>query len=80
MVVVTPKQALAFVKENGVVLESAGGAVPSLAEAIAGKAIRGRAGASVAENLPPTSPRRDRRRARESTLRIGRRCVSNEFL
>ena len=41
MAVVTPKQALAFVKENGVVLESSRGAVPSLAEAIAGKAIRG---------------------------------------
>src|SRR6266849_4045622 len=37
----TPKQANAFVKANGVVLESARGAVPSLAEAIAGAPIRG---------------------------------------
>ncbi len=37
----TPKQALAFVKSNGVVLESARGTVPSLAEAVAGKPIRG---------------------------------------
>ena len=37
----TPKQALAFVKTNGVVLESGRGPVPSLAEAIAGKPIRG---------------------------------------
>src|SRR5438874_6623400 len=38
---VSPKQALAFVKENGIVLESARRAVPSLAEAIAGKPVRG---------------------------------------
>lgn len=37
----TPKQALTFVKTNGVVLESGRGPVPSLAEAIAGKLIRG---------------------------------------
>jgi hypothetical protein len=37
----TPKQALTFVKTNGVVLESARGNVPSLAEAIAGERIRG---------------------------------------
>ena len=37
----TPKQALAFVKRNGIVLESARGVVPSLAEAIAGKPVRG---------------------------------------
>jgi hypothetical protein len=37
----TPKQANAFVKANGVVLESGRGAVPSLAEAIAGGPIRG---------------------------------------
>jgi len=37
----TPKQANAFVKANGVVLESGRGAVPSLAEAIAGAPIRG---------------------------------------
>src|SRR5260370_9578482 len=37
----TPKQAIAFVKTNGVVLESGRGAVPNLAEAIAGAAIRG---------------------------------------
>lgn len=41
MSVVTSKQALAFVKKNGIVLESARGAVPSLTEAIAGKPIRG---------------------------------------
>jgi hypothetical protein len=38
---VTPKQALAFVKRNGIVLESARGSAPSLAEAIAGRPIRG---------------------------------------
>lgn len=38
---VSPKQALAFVKKNGVVLESVRGVVPSLAEAIAGKPVRG---------------------------------------
>jgi len=37
----TPKQAIAFVKANGVVLESGHGPVPSLAEAIAGERIRG---------------------------------------
>src|SRR3984893_13738569 len=37
----TPKQAIAFVKANGVILESGRGAVPSLAEAIAGAPIRG---------------------------------------
>jgi hypothetical protein len=38
---VTPKQALAFVKRHGVVLQAARGPVPSLAEAIAGGPIRG---------------------------------------
>jgi hypothetical protein len=37
----TPKQAISFVKANGVVLESGRGPVPSLAEAIAGAPIRG---------------------------------------
>ena len=37
----TPKEAVAFVKANGVVLESGRGPVPNLAEAIAGAAIRG---------------------------------------
>ena len=37
----TPKQVIAFVKANGVVLESGRGPVPSLAEAIAGQPIRG---------------------------------------
>jgi len=37
----TPKQGLAFVKRHGVVLQSARGPVPSLAEAIAGEPIRG---------------------------------------
>ena len=37
----TPRQALAFVLEHGVVLESAQGPVPSLAEAIVGERIRG---------------------------------------
>ena len=37
----TPKQALAFVKTNGVVLESGRGAAASLAEAVAGEPIRG---------------------------------------
>src|ERR1700704_3942153 len=37
----SPEGALAFVDEHGVVLESGRGPVPSLAEAIAGKAIRG---------------------------------------
>jgi hypothetical protein len=38
---VTPKQAIAFVKANGVVLESARGPVPNLAEAIVGEPVRG---------------------------------------
>jgi hypothetical protein len=38
---VTPKQALAFVKRHGVVLQAARGPVPSLAEAVAGGPIRG---------------------------------------
>jgi hypothetical protein len=37
----TPRQALAFVKLNGVVLEAGRGPVPSLAATIAGEAIRG---------------------------------------
>jgi hypothetical protein len=37
----TPKQAIAFVKTKGIVLESGRGPVPSLAEAIAGAPIRG---------------------------------------
>ena len=37
----TPSEAVAFVREHGVVLESAKGAVPSLAAAIAGEPIRG---------------------------------------
>ncbi len=37
----TPKQAIAFVKTHGIVLESGRGSVPSLAEAIAGAPIRG---------------------------------------
>ena len=37
----TPKQALAFVKRHGVVLQAARGAVPSLAEQLAGAPIRG---------------------------------------
>ena len=37
----TPKQAVAFVAAHGVVLESARGPVPSLAEAVAGEVIRG---------------------------------------
>src|SRR5439155_1213471 len=37
----TPKQAIAFVKANRVVLESGRGPVPNLAETIAGAAIRG---------------------------------------
>jgi hypothetical protein len=36
-----PKQAVAFVKDQGIVLESARGPVPSLAEAVAGEPIRG---------------------------------------
>src|ERR1022692_3013291 len=37
----TPKQALSFVKTNGIALESGRGSVPSLAQTIAGEAIRG---------------------------------------
>ena len=37
----TPKQALRFVKANGLVLESGRGPIPSLAQTIAGEAIRG---------------------------------------
>jgi hypothetical protein len=37
----TPKRALAFVEKNGVVLESARGPAPNLAEIIAGETIRG---------------------------------------
>ncbi len=37
----TPKQALTFVKTNGIVLESGRGPVVSLAEAIAGEPLRG---------------------------------------
>ena len=37
----TPRQAIAFVQATGVVLESGRGAVPTLAEAIAGAPIRG---------------------------------------
>jgi hypothetical protein len=38
---VTPEEAVAFVEHHGVVLQSARGPVPSLAEAIAGGPIRG---------------------------------------
>ena len=37
----TPRQALAFVRKSGIVLESGRGPVPSLAETIAGEPIRG---------------------------------------
>jgi hypothetical protein len=37
----TPKEALGFVRANGITLESGHGPVPSLAQAIAGEAIRG---------------------------------------
>jgi len=37
----TPKQAIAFVKAKGIVLESGHGPTPNLAEAIAGEPIRG---------------------------------------
>lgn len=37
----TPKQALAFVKKQGVVLQAARGAVPSFAEHVAGAPIQG---------------------------------------
>jgi hypothetical protein len=39
--VVTPRQAIAFVQKHGIVLESADGAVPSLVQAIAGGKIKG---------------------------------------
>jgi len=38
---VTPKQAIAFVKANGIVLESAHGPVPNMAEAIVGEPVHG---------------------------------------
>jgi len=38
---VTPREALTFVRRHGVVLESARGPVPCLAEAVAGEPIRG---------------------------------------
>lgn len=38
---VTSKQAVAFVKTTGIVLESARGTVPNLAEAIAGRPVKG---------------------------------------
>ena len=37
----TPRQAIAFVRKHGIVLEAAAGPVPSLAEAICGAPIRG---------------------------------------
>lgn len=37
----TPRQALDFVRTHGVVLESARGRIPSLADAIAGRPVRG---------------------------------------
>jgi hypothetical protein len=37
----TPREAINFVRQHGVVLESAAGAVPSLAERVAGAPIRG---------------------------------------
>lgn len=37
----TPKQAIVFVKVNGIVLESGRGPVPNLAEAVAGECIQG---------------------------------------
>jgi hypothetical protein len=37
----TTRQALAFIRQHGVVLEAAHGPVPSLAEAIAGEPVRG---------------------------------------
>lgn len=40
-VAMTSRQALAFILKHGVVLESARGPVPSMAEAIAGEAVRG---------------------------------------
>ncbi len=41
MIVVTPKNALAFVRLQGIVLESARGPVPNWAERIAGERIQG---------------------------------------
>jgi hypothetical protein len=38
----TSRQALAFVRKHGVVLEAARGPIPSLADAIAGEPVRGR--------------------------------------
>jgi hypothetical protein len=38
---VTPRQAIAFVEKHGIVLESANGPVPSLAQTIAGGKIKG---------------------------------------
>jgi hypothetical protein len=38
---VTPKQALAFVEEHGIVLQSSRGRVPSFADFVAGERIRG---------------------------------------
>jgi hypothetical protein len=38
---VTPKNAIAFVRSHGIVLESARGPVPTLAEAVAGERVRG---------------------------------------
>ena len=37
----TPQEAVAFVREHGVVLEAASGPVPSLAQAVTGAPIRG---------------------------------------
>ena len=37
----TPKEAIAFIRKNGVVIESGRGPVPSLAEAVVGGPIRG---------------------------------------
>ena len=37
----TPRQAIAFVRKHGIILESGAGPVPSLAVAIAGEPIRG---------------------------------------
>jgi hypothetical protein len=37
----TPKQAVAFIQTHGIVLESARGPIPNLAEAVAGESIRG---------------------------------------
>src|SRR2546422_8716987 len=37
----TSRQALAFIREHGIVLESARGPVPSLAEVTAGEPVRG---------------------------------------